>query len=654
MPYKQMLHSLFSGAHETADQQEADFNKQRDEDIAMYTKVLQAPPIESDPVHGVSEDQRNRAATQIGKLRNLKKGENPYLQLAGYLNNLGSGIRKARAQVTTPPPSTVPGPEGTTRPATLTPLTAQGPEGSGATRKRKLLGTLAQVGGGLVAAGGNLLTGGGPGTPLSELPPVDPKAFTHPGGGEILGKHFGSYRNEAGYKVDQFIGLDNVIRERVSDQKVERTGAVRKGVPLSVRQGRQLAAQGYKFTDGDGKPIDLSQLPDNMALMSFNRSDGTTFYSPFSPTDKVVSAMGQKYTISPYDLDVLAQAGTSIGPAIMPTTTLKETPAIAGGEPTTNVMSTERIPSAPGFPRQAAPAPTGATGATGATGMTPLNAPSGTPRGAGAGAGAAPTPPPATRPTANRPIHMTPGQFNQQMNIVRPVREAAVQLLGDPEHPGFQPLTAFAGIADNKVSRDKVAQAVKLTLNGIDTEVTNHGGFLTYISTVAGVPALLAKASAQLQSTTIANLSPSEQQAYDAIMSAYGAVIGLRSLSRSSAAKFSISKLENEVPIPGLGTASSSQFYDQLGRLAIQISNGTKGLSVEVMPANEKKYYSDQVDKLFQKAGTGGKAGAKPKSLTALGAGEGDTTAAATPGKKLSGKELNEALDRAMKKAGAR
>jgi hypothetical protein len=82
-------------------------------------------------------------------------------------------------------------------------------------------------------------------------------------------------------------------------------------------------------------------------------------------------------------------------------------------------------------------------------------------------------------------------------------------------------------------------------------------------------------------------------------MSAYGAIIGLRSLTKAGSSNFSMQKIEQEAPIPGLNATNAAQMYDQLANLAEIIYNGTRTLPDTIMPKDEKEYFKNQVGELL-------------------------------------------------------
>jgi hypothetical protein len=177
-----------------------------------------------------------------------------------------------------------------------------------------------------------------------------------------------------------------------------------------------------------------------------------------------------------------------------------------------------------------------------------------------------------------------------------PVREAATQVFGDPTQPDIRPFSSFAPLADNKEARTKIGTALRLTFDGLEQSEKAAGSLTQLIENEGGVPNALAKSQSDVMQKAVGELTPEERQAYDATMSLYGTVIGLRSLTKASGAQFSVRQLENELPIIGINSVSSSQVYNRLSRLAEQVYNGTKGNPV--FKKSERDFYDSQASKM--------------------------------------------------------
>lgn len=424
---------------------------------------------------------------------------------------------------------------------------------------------------------------------------------------------------------------------KIRSQAVKASSRPIQGPSVSMLSARTRAGKGEVFEDEHGNAIDVNDLPDNVGLKAFvyndpsNNNQPKTFYIPFDPNQRVVLVGGHSYAVSPMDISSLTVGGgTDLGVTNPGATTTREQITVdpGTGEATVTPLNTQRTPSTPGVQR-----------------TTPSTLPAGTPPGATVNPPVTsptrvPPPPVPVAPTPNqslndkdtvgirdsrsgRVIGITPGMYNQAQNRLVPVREASNQILGDPTQPSFRSLKDYADIADNPQSAAKVANAVRLTFDGIEQGEKAHGSIVNLLKLYGGVPQAMVAAETAAVKNQVANLSPREQEAYNSIMSAYGALIGLRSLTKASAAQFSVQKLEQELPIPGFNSTSSRDFYDKLSRIAEQVYGGVRALPKGIMPEEERNYYKNQVEELTKLA----KGSAIPKPPAgARGAGAGGIT----------------------------
>jgi hypothetical protein len=323
---------------------------------------------------------------------------------------------------------------------------------------------------------------------------------------------------------------------------------------VSVQDAQATAKSGAVYKDQNGEDIDLDKLPPNMGLQAMVVGD-KMFWVPISPTQAELTVGNEKYVVTPYNKDVAHGAG------------------VAQGQARTGTTST---------PTQVVTQPNGQITALGSTSTpnTPgARVPGRPPAANGAGGGA--------KGLAGVTVEL----YNQSLQRVTPVRQAATQIFGDPSQPDLKGLKDFANVADNKESRDRLGKALRLTFTSLDQATgganiaagagpvsLSTGGLGTLLQNAFSVPQKVAEQQAQIMQDAIKDLTPEEREAYDATMSAFGTIVGLRSLTKASAAQASVATIEREMPVIGVNTTSSSQFYDQLQRLAEIVYNGTQGL----------------------------------------------------------------------------
>jgi hypothetical protein len=362
-------------------------------------------------------------------------------------------------------------------------------------------------------------------------------------------------------------------------QAVKQTAS---GVPrvmghISATDAKGQASKGKKFLDEAGNEIDVTELPEQMALTAVAKGD-KSFYVPITQAQTHFSVGGRMYAVPTLEQINLGKgSGVELGVSRTPTQSSHEQIAIdAQGNVTKNTLrstSTPQTPGAAGRPASAQPPASGAPPPAQAQPRTPAPASS-------------------TAPKQSGDIKGIPtGMYNQSLQRVTPVREAATQIFGDPSQPELKPLISFSKLADNKESRERLGKALRLTFSQLNEATggshiaagagpisVSTGGVGTWLENYFNVPQKVAQEQVRNMQEAISGLTPEEKEAYDATMSAFGTVVGLRSLTRASAAQASVQTIEREMPVIGVNTTNSEQFLDQAQRLAEIVYNGTKGI----------------------------------------------------------------------------
>jgi hypothetical protein len=168
--------------------------------------------------------------------------------------------------------------------------------------------------------------------------------------------------------------------------------------------------------------------------------------------------------------------------------------------------------------------------------------------------------------------------YNQMLQRVTGVREANTQIFGDPTQPDAKALKDYAALADNPESRERLGKALQLTFDELHQAESANGSLMQLLKNYGGIPQALAASRSKIMQDAIGKLTPEERDAYDSTISSMSTVIGLRSLTKAPATQFSIRAIERELPIVGVNTTDSRQFYDKLGRLGEVVYNGTRGV----------------------------------------------------------------------------
>lgn len=386
------------------------------------------------------------------------------------------------------------------------------------------------------------------------------------------------------------------LREAQKARMMYPSGRASALAPISMNEVRKMADKGMSFQAADGATqLDPSNYDDTMMFVPLQINGRIVGYSPASQKQTHLTYNNEVIAVPQYNQMQAAEGqGTVLGAKNVPVTTTHTAPGITLSGDIGNVTtSTTRTP-------QGGPATPGPTGG----GAAPTTTMPTTPRQPKPGTRLL-SPPVASNETGTDKAIPFAAANTLNQRIV-PVREAASQILGDPTRPEMQSLKDFAAIADNPAESKALANAVKLTFDGLSTEEHQAGGLATLLKNYGGVPQAVLDSQNEIRQKVIGTLSPRNQEAYSAIMASYGTMIGLRSLTKASAAKFSTEALERELPIPGLNSFSSADYYNKLSHIAEEVRNGSRTLP---LPKDEKDYYDRQVSEFRDKAtGKGGAA----------------------------------------------
>ena len=400
-------------------------------------------------------------------------------------------------------------------------------------------------------------------------------------------------------------------KEAAKAKAANPTGRASAISPISMTAARKMAEKGMVFNGADGgQPLILDDYDDTMMLVPLQQNGKIIGYSPASQHQTHMTFNNQVVAVPALNQMDANVSGVVQGQAKTGSTSSRETIAVdASGNPIKQTLTSTSTPNTPQksngtgkiSPPPAVSAPKSGTGKAESDTKKAVMDVNG----------------PQAKSGGPKPAYMTPGMYKAGIERVTPIREAATQVLGDPTQPAMKSLKDYAYVADDKDARERLGKAIRLTFDGMEERNSNDPGFLHLIpgqliqlgEMKLGFPRLLASGKAEQLQKTIEDLKPDEQKLYNKVMSAYGAIIGLRSLTKAGSSNFSMQKIEQEAPIPGLNATNSKQMYDQLANLAEIIYNGTRTLPDTIMPKEEKEYFKNQVGELLALS-NGGKKGA--------------------------------------------
>lgn len=176
----------------------------------------------------------------------------------------------------------------------------------------------------------------------------------------------------------------------------------------------------------------------------------------------------------------------------------------------------------------------------------------------------------------------------QQMQAATTVTVPAHILFGDPDDESFKPLSSYSRLADNKDSRERVGQALRLILDAGGNQGAEHlgatvgpvnvsaGNVGELLSLKMGVPQAVAKERVKVIQNLLSDMEknhPEEVDYLNQLFNSIPAITAMRSITRGGAFKWSQEALERELPMIGIGAVTGSRAYKQkLANLGNELS----------------------------------------------------------------------------------
>ena len=342
---------------------------------------------------------------------------------------------------------------------------------------------------------------------------------------------------------------------------------------------------GQQFMKPDGTAYteaELRELPPGMQLRQYAVGD-KIFYGVADEAQRTVTFGNQVYRWDQFgDIDI----SQPLGIARVPTATTTTQTAPGGGQVVTGTRAV--VPQTSG----AAPVAT----AQPRPGPILFNRP----------APAAPAGGPQPTPTQARPVNpsrisslpkvnrvgagqsilpniqnMTP-QNARMAQKAQPAVTALMGLYGDPQNPDVPSMIDYAKLANDPHAQKVLGEAFKL-LDQQMGEISDPS-ILQTLGTAAGWANFRARAEAGAQQAAGTQMTPQERAYFDAAISSMADIIGSRSATGQSAARFSVRAIQNELPLIGLpGTPDTASYLTKMQTISRQIRVG-----LNAMPDNSR------------------------------------------------------------------
>jgi hypothetical protein len=373
---------------------------------------------------------------------------------------------------------------------------------------------------------------------------------------------------------DPAVNLENLrAKNAIELQKLKNDAVTQKGgstrpVPyyagaVNLKTAASMADQGVQFQGADGAAYDLSKLPENSVLIPVYEGGGKSYWSVATDKGRYETA-GNQRLIEPSVGGPNPEA-PSIGPVRVPTTSTSTATAPGGGQVVTGTRTS--VPANSGVP---------STTPNGATPKSPGPVLQKRPA-----AGGAPSPKEESQSILPDISKMTP-QNAAAARKAQPAVTALLGLYGDPQNPSAPSMIQYAGLANDPHAQQVLGEAFKL-LDQQMGEISDPG-ILQTLGTAAGWANFRAQAEAGAQQAAGTQMTPQERAYFDAAISSMADIIGSRSATGQSAARFSVRSIQNELPLIGLsGTPDTASYLTKMQTIGRQVRVG-----LNAMPDNSR------------------------------------------------------------------
>lgn len=336
------------------------------------------------------------------------------------------------------------------------------------------------------------------------------------------------------------------------------TGYVRQGshVLLPSDAISLMNNVGQSFPKQDGSTwteAEISKFPKGVILAQFIEGD-KTFYAPMDQRTKTATWGNVVHQVNEAG-EITPATETPLGPQRVGSTTTQTAP---GGAQVVTQTSTPNTPGNAGVPSRASQ-PSGPV-------HRKLHGHAALSRGE------------SILPDIQ---NMTPRNA-EMARKAQPAVTALLGLYGDPQNPQAPSMIEFAPLANDPHAQLVLGEAFKL-LDQQMGEISDPGIIQT-LATSAGWANFRAQAEASAQQATGTQMTPQEREYFDSAIASMADIIGSRSATGQSPARFSVRAIQNELPLIGLsGTPDKESYLTKMQTIGRQVRVG-----LNAMPDNSR------------------------------------------------------------------
>lgn len=328
---------------------------------------------------------------------------------------------------------------------------------------------------------------------------------------------------------------------------------------------------GYEYTDENGDPITEAQLaeaPDYMKLVEF-RQGNKTFAKLVDQRSKEWNIGGKIYQageLGKQTPETLSELGAATSTLPRESTVTQTSPG--GGQVVTGTTTRATKPVGITAPSTAAPEATPTLKTRPSAHASPISS-------------KAPKVPTSSGDILPDIQNMTPRNATLATKA-QPAVTALMGLYGDPKNPSVKSMADFASLANDPHAQKVLGKAFQL----LDQEMgdVDDPGVIATLGRLAGWSGFQAQVAARIQQEAGASMTPAEKEYFDTAIASMADIIGSRSATGQSPARFSVKAMQNELPLIGSSSVTDeSSYLTKMGTIARQIEVG-----LNAMPDNSR------------------------------------------------------------------
>ncbi len=164
----------------------------------------------------------------------------------------------------------------------------------------------------------------------------------------------------------------------------------------------------------------------------------------------------------------------------------------------------------------------------------------------------------------------------------QPAVTALIGMFGDPRNPQVKSMADFASLSNDPHAQMVLGKAFQL----LDQEMgeVNDSNMIATLGNLAGWGGFRADVASRIQREAGTAMTPQEKEYFDTAIASMADIIGSRSATGQSPARFSVKAMQNELPLIGTSSVTDeSSYLTKMNTISRQIEVG-----LNAMPDNKR------------------------------------------------------------------